>query len=300
MTWNAALQAFTDYLILERDRSPNTIAAYTSDLEKIKTIATSRLPAEWTTQQLRETLVRFSEEGLSARSQARLVSSIKAFYKFLLLEEVIAVNPASQLEAPRLGFSLPKTLSEKEIDAILAAIDRSTDEGERNYCMVEMLYATGMRVSELVTLTLPDLFLDEGFIRVLGKGNKERLIPVHASAIKILKQYLMLVRPHFQPHQKTTNAVFLSKRGKSLSRGMVFQIIRNHAVMAGIKKRVGPHTLRHAFASHLLQNGADLRVIQDLLGHESITTTEIYTHLDKKFVMDTVEKYHPFNFRGEN
>jgi integrase/recombinase XerD len=300
MTWNAALQAFTDYLILERDRSPNTIAAYTSDLEKIKTIATSRLPAEWTTQQLRETLVRFSEEGLSARSQARLVSSIKAFYKFLLLEEVIAVNPASQLEAPRLGFSLPKTLSEKEIDAILAAIDRSTDEGERNYCMVEMLYATGMRVSELVTLTLPDLFLDEGFIRVLGKGNKERLIPVHAAAIKILRQYLMLIRPHFQPHQKTTNAVFLSKRGKSLSRGMVFQIIRNHALMAGIKKRVGPHTLRHAFASHLLQNGADLRVIQDLLGHESITTTEIYTHLDKKFVMDTVEKYHPFNFRGEN
>lgn len=299
MTWNAALQAFTDYLILERDRSSNTISAYTSDLEKIKACAPERLPTDWTTQQLRDILVQFSEEGLSARSQARLVSSIKAFYKFLLLEEVITVNPASQLVAPRLGFNLPKTLSEKQIDAMLAAIDRSSIEGERNYCMIEMLYATGMRVSEMVTLTLPDLFLDEGFIRVLGKGNKERLIPVHAAAIKILKQYLSLVRPHFQPHQKTSNAVFLSKRGKGLSRGMVFQIIRNLAVMAGIKIRIGPHTLRHAFASHLLQNGADLRVIQDLLGHASITTTEIYTHLDKKFVMGTVEKFHPFNFRKE-
>lgn len=295
MTWNAALLAFTEYLLYERGRSANTIAAYRNDLDKLRGCNPDLPPAQWQMADLTAALSIFNNEGLAARSQARLVSSVKAFYKFLVLEEVVEINPASRIIAPRLGLKLPKVLSETEIDAMVAAIDRSTLEGERNYCMLELLYATGMRVSELVTLTLPDLYLSDGYLRVLGKGNKERLIPLHPEAIKILNHYLQLVRPQFQPHQKTSNAVLLSKRGKGISRGMAFQIVRNLAVKAGITKKIGPHTMRHAFASHLLQNGADLRVIQELLGHESITTTEIYTHLDKRFVFDTVNQFHPYN-----
>jgi integrase/recombinase XerD len=293
MSWEKQVKPFANYLILERNLSKNSVLAYTSDLKKIAAHH-SDLPLEkWDAAMISETIRQEAKKGMSPRSQSRLISAIKAYYKFLILDGAIQENPTLHLETPKMGRTLPETLTAKEISSMITSIDRSSIEGERNYCMIELLYACGLRVSELVSLSLEDLYLDEGFIRVKGKGNKERLVPVHEEAIRVLRNYLRDVRPLFLT--KNDKHIFVSRRGSGLTRVMIFLIIKKVAAEAGIQKTISPHTFRHAFASHLVQNGADLRVVQELLGHESITTTEIYTHLDKRFVFESLRKYHPLS-----
>jgi integrase/recombinase XerD len=293
MSWEKQVKPFVNYLILERNLSKNSVLAYASDLKKIAAF-NSDLPLEkWDAAMISEAIRQEAKNGMSPRSQARLISAIKAYYKFLILDGAIQENPTLHLETPKMGRALPETLSATEINTMITGIDRSSIEGERNYCMIELLYACGLRVSELVSLSLEDLYLDEGFIRVKGKGNKERLVPVHEEAIRVLRNYLRDVRPLFLT--KNDKHIFISRRGSGLTRVMIFLIIKKVAAEAGIQKTISPHTFRHAFASHLVQNGADLRVVQELLGHESITTTEIYTHLDKRFVFESLRKYHPLS-----
>jgi len=233
------------------------------------------------------------EIGLAAHTQARIISGIKAFYKFLELEDVVKKDPTTLLEAPRLGRKLPDTLNNHEIEMMLSVIDRSTPEGERNRAIIETLYACGLRVSELVNLKISNLFLDEGFIRVIGKGDKERLVPIHETAGRSIELYINEVRIHIAAKPGQEDYVFISKRGNKLSRVMIFYIIRDLAAMAGIRKTISPHTMRHSFATELVENGADLRAVQEMLGHSSITTTEIYTHLDRKFLRKTIIEHHP-------
>lgn len=250
------------------------------------------------TAHLTEFILWLNELGLGARSQARLLSALKTFYKYLLTEELIATDPTELLEGPRLARKIPEVLSYEEIQAMLMAIDLSEPHGVRNRAMLETLYASGLRVSELTDLRLSNLFLDIGFIKVIGKGDKERIVPIGEEAIKHLKLYLDGIR-RLQPniHKDAENIVFLNRRGKKLSRIMVFMIVKECAELAGIQKNVSPHTLRHSFATHLIEGGADLRAVQEMLGHESILTTEIYTHLDTDFLRETVLQFHPRNRR---
>jgi len=232
---------------------------------------------------------------LSARSQARIISGIKQFYGFLILENLVKVDPSELLEQPRLGRKLPEVLSIEEIDSLLAAIDLSKNEGHRNRAMLETLYSCGLRVSELVGLRFSDLFFEEGFIRVIGKGNKERLVPVSPQVQKEIDIYKQHIRNHLNIQKGSENIVFLNRRGAQLTRVMVFTIIKNLAETIGLKKNISPHTFRHSFATHLIEGGANLRAIQEMLGHESITTTEIYTHLDQRFLRDAILSFHPRN-----
>ncbi|MBL7750333.1 MAG: tyrosine recombinase XerD, partial [Chitinophagaceae bacterium] len=233
------------------------------------------------------------ELGMTARSQARIISGIKAFYKYCLLENIVTKDPSTLLEAPKLKRSLPDTLSFEEIEQIILAIDLSKPGGTRNKALLEILYSCGLRVSEVVNLRISQLYFDVGFIRVTGKGDKERLVPVGSTAIKHVKIYLKEVRAQQVVKPGSEDIVFLNKNGTGLSRVMVFYIIRDAAAQAGIKKTISPHTFRHSFATHLVENGADLRAVQEMLGHESITTTEIYTHVDRAFLRKTLEKFHP-------
>jgi integrase/recombinase XerD len=289
------LKGFKTYLALERSMSANTIAAYLHDVgflfdflvQKDLTIAQVQL------NDLQNFVQFIAEMELSAHSQARILSGVKSFYRFLLLEQVIAKDPTELLMSPKLSRPLPVVLSIGEIEQMMQAIDHSTPDGQRNRAMLEIMYSCGLRVSELISLKLSNLFLDIDFIRVTGKGNKERLVPIGSIASQHVRLYQEHIRSHIAVQEKDSDTLFLNKRGAGISRVMVFMIIKDVAAKAGIKKNIHPHTFRHSFATHLVEAGADLRAVQEMMGHKSITTTEIYTHLDKGFLRNTLAQFHP-------
>lgn len=300
MTWQNAQQQFHAYLLLERAMSPNTLEAYLNDVQKlVRFLEIQQLPTgplAITQTQLEDFILWINQLGLEASSQARMISGLRAFYKFLMVEDWIEDDPTENLEGPRLKRSMPEVLSVYEIQQMLAAIDLSGPLGVRNRAIFETLYACGLRVSELVHLRITNLFLEAGFIKVIGKNNKERLVPIGETAIKYIRQYLDHIRSKQENIQTGhENMVFLNRRGQHLTRVMVFYIIKELAAKAGIVKTISPHTFRHSFATHLVEGGADLKAVQDMLGHESITTTEIYTHLDTEYLKETVYLYHPRN-----
>lgn len=298
--WDVHIKQFVNYLKIERSLSDNSIEAYLHDVTLLKQFVSlkeqSLSPLRVTRQHLQQFLEYINELGMSAYSQARIISGVKAFYKYLVFEEVIENDPTLLIESPKLGRKLPDTLSYHEIETLLDAIDLSTPEGARNRAMLEVLYSSGLRVSELVDLSLDNIHEDTGFLRVLGKGNKERLVPIGKEALKYLMIYRDQVRghtPHKTPQKGFESCVFLNRNGKKLTRVMVFTIIKNLAQRIGLKKTISPHTFRHSFATHLIEGGADLRAVQEMLGHESITTTEIYTHLDRDYLRQVVQEFHP-------
>ena len=294
MDWKEAFSEYKSYLKLEKSLSQNTIDAYLRDLKKLEKFSKNEL-LKISQSDLEEFIYQYGKENFAARSQARLISSIKSFFLYLNWEEWREDNPAELLETPKLGMKLPATLSETEIDQLIAQIDLSLPKGERNRAILETLYGCGLRVSELTELKLSDLFFEENFIRVIGKGNKQRLIPISEYTIKYINIYINEIRIHLPIKKGFEDYVFLNRRGKKLTRVMIFTIVKQLAEKAGIRKNISPHTFRHSFATHLLKNGADLRSIQMMLGHESITTTEIYTHLDDRMIRDAVLKFHPRN-----
>jgi len=297
LDWPSTINGFRSYLKLEKFLSPNSVQAYLQDMDKLHQFAVSlvpeRKPETISTQDLKAFIQWVNELGMTTASQARILSGIKAFYKFMLMENLLSHDPSELIEAPRLQRKLPDTLNILEIDALIAAIDLSKPDGMRNKTMLEVLYSCGLRVTELVTLKISNLYLEDDFIRILGKGNKERLVPIGGQASKLLKIWLEELRVHLDIKKGQEDYVFLSKRGSALSRVMVFMIIKNLAGKIGLKKSISPHTFRHSFATHLIEGGADLRAVQEMLGHESITTTEIYTHLDREYLRETIVQYHP-------
>lgn len=298
--WERYIKDFVSYLKIEKGLAENSILAYQNDVDKLKEFAatSSKLPDQLSYDDLKQFLSTLYDLGLSARSQARIISGIKQFYGFLILENLTKVDPSELLEQPKLGRKLPEVLTIEEIDALLNAIDLSKNEGHRNRAMLETLYSCGLRVSELVGLRFSDLFFEEGFIRVIGKGNKERLVPVSPQVQKEIEIYQQHIRNHLNIQKGSENIVFLNRRGAQLTRVMVFTIIKNLAESIGLQKNISPHTFRHSFATHLIEGGANLRAIQEMLGHESITTTEIYTHLDQRFLRDAILSYHPRNSKA--
>ena len=297
MQWVPEIRDFKIFLKLERGLSENSIEAYLRDINKLKEFCQGDEDSPGielvTPQTLTSFLVTLNQFGLSAHSQARIISGIKAFYKYLIIEKRVNDDPTLLIDAPRLGRKLPDTLDLHEIDKLLEAIDHSKPEGPRNRAIIEVLYSSGLRVSELTNLKLSNLFLETGFLRVVGKGNKERLVPIGSEAIKYLNIYLHEVRAGQKIKKGEEDIVFLNRNGSRLSRVMIFTIIKDLTARAGLKKKVSPHTFRHSFATHLIEGGADLRAVQEMLGHESITTTEIYTHLDKSYLKQIIEEYHP-------
>jgi integrase/recombinase XerD len=295
--WEPYKKGFKAYLQLERSLSGNSIEAYLGDIEKLTAYLQSKddlkNPSEIKLPDLQKFIQWVAELGMTPTSQARIISGIRTFYKYCLLEDISSVDPTTLLEAPKLKRALPDVLSFDEIENIIAQIDLSTAEGTRNKAILETMYSCGLRVSELVSLKLSQLYLDVGFIRVFGKGNKERLVPIGSSAIKYINIYKSTVRVHQPIKPGEEDIVFLNRRGKRLTRVMIFLIIKDLVKKAGIKKNISPHTFRHSFATHLVEGGADLRAVQEMLGHESITTTEIYTHLDREFLRNTLEQFHP-------
>jgi len=295
LTWNQSINGFTTYLRLEKSLSENSVQAYIDDVNKLVKFFTKSIlkdsPTEVSYADLKEFLAWYSSLNENSRTQARVLSGIKAFYKYLLVEGEITENPATLIEAPKIGFKLPQTLSIMEIDAVVEVIDLSKPDGHRNKAMIETLYGCGLRVSELVNLHLTDIHEDEGFVIVTGKGNKQRLVPISHKALKEIDMYKTYRNK--LTAIKDENIVFLNRRGKKLTRAMIFTIIKKLAEQAGIKKNISPHTFRHSFATHMVEAGADLRAVQEMLGHESILTTEIYTHLDRSFLRDTLNLYHP-------
>jgi integrase/recombinase XerD len=298
--WERYIKDFVSYLKIEKGLAENSILAYQNDVDKLKEFAaaSSKLPDQLSYDDLKQFLSTLFDLGLSARSQARIISGIKQFYGFLILENLTKVDPSELLEQPKLGRKLPEVLTIEEIDDLLNAIDLSKNEGHRNRAMLETLYSCGLRVSELVGLRFSDLFFEEGFIRVIGKGNKERLVPVSPQVQKEIEIYQQHIRNHLNIQKGSENIVFLNRRGAQLTRVMVFTIIKNLAESIGLQKNISPHTFRHSFATHLIEGGANLRAIQEMLGHESITTTEIYTHLDQRFLRDAILSYHPRNSKA--
>lgn len=283
------------YLKLEKSLSLNTIDAYERDLQKlISYLNDAHIDLEKaTTDILRDFIIEISELGIHPRSQARILSSIKSFYHFLIYRNILDYDPTELIESPKIGLRLPEVLSLKEIDEIVAAIDLSKPEGQRNKAIIEVLYGSGLRVSELINLQLSRLYLNEGYMLVEGKGSKQRLVPMSPQALKQLELW-NIDRNLLNIHKGHEDYVFLNRRGSKLTRDMIFKIVKDLAMLAGIRKSVSPHTFRHSFATHLLENGANLRAIQQLLGHESITTTELYTHMDVHFLRQTVLDCHPF------
>lgn len=296
MNWNNALKDYQHYLRLERGLSENSISSYTFDMEKIisfiHTFDEPVGPLEIQEDQVQQFIYEISRK-MSARSQSRIISGLKSFFNYLVFEGYRTTNPLELTETPRIGRTLPDTLSTQEIDTLIATIDLSQPEGERNLAILETLYGCGLRVSELVELNLSDLFFEEGFIRVNGKGNKQRFVPISDETIKYIKGYKNESRSHLKIKPEALDTLFLNRRGGKLSRAMIFTIIKRLAEQAGFQKKVSPHTFRHSFATHLLENGADLRAIQQMLGHESITTTEIYVHTDRSHLKKVMEKFHP-------
>ena len=297
MHWERYIKDFVSYLKIEKGLAENSILAYQRDVSLLADFFdTDKLkPAQITYEQLKTFVANLYDLGLSARSQARIISGVKQFYRFLILEQYCTTDPSELLEQPRLGKKLPEVLEMNEIDDMLAAIDLSKPEGARNHAMIETLYSCGLRVSELIGLRFADLYFDEGFIRVIGKGNKERLVPVSQQVEKEIKAYQQDDRSKLQIQSGHEQFIFLNRRGAQLTRVMVFTIIKQLAAQIGLKKNISPHTFRHSFATHLIEGGANLRAVQEMLGHESITTTEIYTHLDQRFLRKAILNFHPRN-----
>lgn len=296
MNWKNSITDYKNYLRIERGLSDNTISNYSRDLTKLTKFldenTITKSPLTISKEDIQQFVYQTAKE-VQPRSQARIISGLKGFFNYLIFEDYRTDNPTDLIESPKIGRKLPDTLSEEEIDALIAAIDLSHPQGERNRAMLECLYACGLRVSELISLQLSDLYFDEGFISVTGKGDKQRFVPISTHTQKYINVYRKEVRVHDNPKPEYTNTLFLNRRGRQLTRAMVFTIIKDLAVKAGIKKVISPHTFRHSFATHLLQNGADLRSIQQMLGHESITTTEIYMHVDRSQLSDVLHKFHP-------
>lgn len=296
-SWELDIRDFANYLKLERSLSGNSVEAYVRDIQKLSQFVEIRhaglRPEEITYKQLQAFLKYLNELGMSAHSQARILSGVKGFYKYLVFEERLDKDPTALLEGPRLGRRLPDTLDYPEIVRLLEAIDLSSPEGARNRAMLEVLYSSGLRVSELVELKRAHVYFDLGFLRVIGKGNKERLVPIGKDAMKYLKIYLEEVRVHVPVQKGFEGHVFLNKAGRKISRVSIFLIIKALAEKIGLKKSISPHTFRHSFATHLIEGGADLRAVQEMLGHESITTTEIYTHLDRDYLRQVIQEFHP-------
>jgi len=295
LSWKQAIKDFETYLRLEKSLSENSVEAYSDDVHKLERFiaekAQGKNPDTISYSDLKEFIVWFGETRSNARTQSRTISGIRAFFRFLLIEDEIEENPATLLESPKLGLKLPEVLSVEEIDSIIGAIDLSKAEGHRNKAIIETLYGCGLRVSELVNLRLTDVHTGEGFVTVTGKGNKQRLVPIGRRALKEIKNYMPGRNSLTVIYDQ--NIIFLNRRGRRLSRAMVFTIIKDLAARAGIMKKISPHTFRHSFATHLVEGGADLRAVQEMLGHESILTTEIYTHIDRSFLRDTLLMFHP-------
>ena len=296
MKWQNAIEDYQNYLKLERGLSENTISGYTRDLEKLvlflENIDLAISPIKIKSYSIKEFVYEISK-NVSPRSQARIISGLRSFFSYLVFEGYRKSNPTDLLETPKIGLKLPDTLSESEINSLIAAVDLSHPQGERNRTILETLYSCGLRVSEIISLKISDLFFEEGFIRVLGKGNKERFVPIHFRAQQFIDLYIKTDRNKIEPQKGFEDTIFLNRRGKGLTRQMIFIILKNLAEKIGLHKKISPHTFRHSFATHLLKNGADLRAIQQMLGHESITTTEVYVHLDRGFLKDVLETYHP-------
>ncbi|WP_184550302.1 site-specific tyrosine recombinase XerD [Mucilaginibacter sp. FT3.2] len=297
MDWRSAIKGFQAYLKLEKSLADNSIEAYSRDIEKLYQFSETKpiklKPETITLTDLRDFITWASELGMIPSSQARILSGIKAFYKYMLMEDIIESDPSELLESPKIRRKLPDTLSYQDINRLIAAIDLSKPEGPRNKAILETLYGSGLRVSELTELKLSNLYLDIEFIKVTGKGNKERLVPIGAEAIKAIKIYIENLRVHISVKKGEEDIVFLNRRGGRLSRQMIFLVIQGLAEAIGLKKTISPHTFRHSFATHLVEGGADLRAVQEMLGHESITTTEIYTHLDREYLKSTISQFHP-------
>ncbi|MDR3695005.1 site-specific tyrosine recombinase XerD [Mucilaginibacter sp.] len=297
MDWRSTIKGFQAYLKLERSLSDNSIEAYSRDIEKLYQFSDSQAvklyPETITLTNLRLFIVWVNELGMIPSSQARILSGIKSFYKYLLMEDLIKSDPSELLESPKIQRKLPDTLSYGDINKMIDAIDVSKPEGGRNKAILEVLYGCGLRVSELTELKLSNLYLDIEFIKVTGKGSKERLVPIGGSAVKALKIWIENIRVHIPVKKGEEDLVFLNRRGSRLSRVYIFMVIKQLAELTGINKTISPHTFRHSFATHLVEGGADLRAVQEMLGHESITTTEIYTHLDREYLKGTIIQYHP-------
>ena len=304
MAWEQWVRAYENYLKLERSLSVNSIYAYTSDISKLIVFLEHHQytiqPESITKHHLAEFNAWIGTSGMNARSQARIISGIRSFFQFLLMEELIAFNPAKDMNSPRLSRKLPEVLSLAEIDKMIQAIDMSAAEGQRNRAIIETLYGCGLRVSELVNLKISDIQTQAEFIRVTGKGNKQRLVPVGQQALKHIQLYIATTRKTLPARKGYEDTLFLNRFGRQLSREMTFNIIKALSKAAGIKKNVSPHTLRHSFATHLMEGGADLRAIQEMLGHESITTTEIYTHLDREYLRENLLMFHPRSGKKKN
>ena len=296
MNWNTYIKNYQSYLKIERGLSKNTIDNYTFDIERLCSFLDENQivvsPITITEETLQQFIYSVSKE-VKARSQSRIISGLKSFFSYLIFEDYRNDNPLELIESPRIGRKLPDTLSIQEIDLIIEAIDLSSNEGERNRAIIETLYGCGLRVSELVTLKISDLFFDEGFVKITGKGNKQRFVPIGELTQKYIEIYKSSIRLHLNIQKGFEDTLFLNRRGKQLTRAMIFTIIKDLAVKINLNKIISPHTLRHSFATHLLENGADLRSIQLMLGHESITTTEIYVHLDRKHLSQIINKFHP-------
>jgi integrase/recombinase XerD len=294
--WKSYIKEYQNYLKLERGLSKNTIDNYTFDVEKLVLFLTQKeiniSPIQITEEVIQQFIYEMASQ-VNPRSQSRLISGLKSFFNYLIFEDYRNDAPLELIEVPKTGRKLPDTLSTIEIDSLIQAIDLSTPEGERNKAMLETLYSCGLRVSELISLKLSDLFFEEGFIKITGKGNKQRFVPVGKSTIKIVTSYVNQIRVHMSIQKNFEDTLFLNRRGRQLTRAMVFTIIKNLAIKINLNKTISPHTFRHSFATHLLENGADLRSIQLMLGHESITTTEVYMHLDRKFLSEVLNNYHP-------
>ncbi|HPH82389.1 MAG TPA: site-specific tyrosine recombinase XerD [Flavobacteriales bacterium] len=297
MDWSSSIKGFKAFLKLERSLSPNSVEAYERDVEKLwqffEVHGLSVSPENVQPEHLKGLVKWVAELGMQPRSQARMISGLKSFYKYLLLENLIQTDPCDQLDSPKLGRKLPDTLDVQDIDALIGVIDLSKAEGERNRAILETLYSCGLRVSELVNLKISDLHLNNGFVKVVGKGNKERIVPAGSVVKKRLEDYLGQIRNHVPVKMGEEDIVFLNRRGKRLTRVMVFLMIKDLAKKIGLKKKISPHTFRHSFATSLVEGGADLRAVQEMLGHESITTTEIYTHLDREYLRQVITEFHP-------
>ena len=297
MSWEVYIKGYYNYLLIEKSLSKNTVEAYERDIRKMASfflnkngkIKINSIKYE----DFQDYLAHLNEEKIKARSQSRIISSIRSFYKFLTIEKLIKINPSELLESPKTGKKLPEFLTVQEVNDLVNEIDRSNSEGERNLAILEVLYGCGLRVSELIELKISEIYWKEGFIRIIGKGNKERLVPLGKVASKHLKIYINEIRVHKKIEEEYIDHVFINKNGKKISRVMIFKIIKKLTAKAGIKKNISPHTLRHSFATHLVEGGADLRAVQEMLGHQSITTTEIYTHLDRSYLKQTILDHHP-------
>ncbi len=297
MKWESNIKEFQSFLRLEKSLSQNSIEAYVRDITRFTQFLTyfnyDISPSDIEFSHLKEFVAWINKLGMSARTQARVISGIKAFYKYLLYEDIIDNDPTTLLESPRIGKKLPIYLSVEEIDELISAIDLSTSTGHRNKAILETLYSCGLRVSELTNLKISNLYFNQGFIKITGKGDKERLVPISPKAIKEINIYVKQYRSLIKVHKDSENIVFLNRRGKKLTRVMIFTIIKELAKKIELKKNISPHTFRHSFATHLIDGGADLRAVQEMLGHESIITTEIYTHLDSEYLRDTIIRFHP-------